>query len=99
MSTKYPQRCCACGVAKRSRNLVMLNQKALTPGKGWGCMQCGLPSDGALAAICDDCASGDPEIRYCFDGYVTDGKMAPIAELPQIPHEHNMALHPEVEQV
>ena len=46
---KYPQKCCACGQTKRSRNIVMLEQKTLTLGKGWGCVQCGLKMDGAVA--------------------------------------------------
>ena len=74
----------------------MLPQKALTPGKGWGCVQCGLPSDGAVAAICDQCAENDHvEIRYVFDGYITERKLVPIDELPKVPHEHNMEFHPE----
>lgn len=94
--TDYPMRCCACGQQKRSRNIVMLEQKGVTPGKGWGCFQCGLPMDGAIAAICDDCAEqGIPQIHFVYDGYVHDGKLIPIDELPQVRHEHNMALHPE----
>ena len=99
MSETYLQVCCACQQKTRSRNIVMLDEKALTPGKGWGCVQCGLSQDGAIAAICDACAEkGDPEIRFVFDGYISDGKMIPIGELPHIPHVHNLELHPEVQR-
>src|SRR5262245_21092641 len=95
--TKYPQVCCSCGAHRRSRNLVMLEQKALTPDKGWGCVQCGLSNDGAIAAICDDCAeSRNPEIRWVFDGYLDEGKLIPIGELPDVRHVHKLELHPEV---
>jgi len=94
---KYPQKCCACGQNKRSRNIVMLEQKTLTLGKGWGCLQCGLKQDGAVATICDNCAAlGDAKIRWVYDGWVSEGKLVPIEELPDIPHQHNLTLHPEV---
>lgn len=89
--------CCACGAKRKSRNIVMLEQKALTPGKGWGCITCGLPNDGAVAVICDPCAqSGNPQICFVFDGYVLGGKVIPITELPNVPHVHNLTRHPEV---
>ena len=40
--------CCVCGVeGSRVRNIMMLHKRSLEPGKGWGCVQCGLPMDGA----------------------------------------------------
>ncbi len=94
----FRRRCCACAQVKTSRNIIMLNQKALTAGKGWGCVVCGLAQDGAIAVICDDCAVvGEPVIQFVVDGYLDDGKQIPIEELPWIPHEHNMALHQDEE--
>ncbi len=92
----YPRQCCACGRRVRSRNIITLHRKAPQPGKGWGCVQCKLPSDGAVAAICDACLEANTPIQYAFDGYVLEGKLVPFSELPDAPHEHNMKLHPEV---
>src|SRR5262245_47279162 len=97
--SNIPQFCCACGQHRRSRNIVMIEKKALTPGKGWGCVQCDLPIDGALAAICDDCAATeDPQIQFVFDGYLEEEKLIEIIELPNIPHVHDMTKHPEAER-
>lgn len=95
---RNPDFCCACGQSKTALNLITLHQKAPTPGKGWGCAQCHLPSDGAIAAICDGCLRARAPLRFVFDGYVLDGKVIPIEELPNIPHNHNEALHPELEK-
>jgi len=62
--------CCAC--RKRGptvRNIMTLPVRAPLPGKGWGCFVCGLPSDGAVAVLCDRCLeSGAPIIDVCH-GY------------------------------
>jgi hypothetical protein len=90
-----PQQCCACGKKKPARNIWMLDVKGPAPGKGWGCVQCGLPSDGAIAAFCDECAAMDPPPlpQFVFDGYVMEGKLMRFQELPGIPHVHDMAFH------
>jgi hypothetical protein len=46
--------CCACGEAP-SDGIVLLPGKAPKPGTGWGCSTCKLPSDGAMAVICQAC--------------------------------------------
>ena len=91
-----PQHCCACDRQVVSRNLLMLeDRKAPQPGTGWGCVQCGLSLDGALAALCDDCAANpDVKIRYVFNGYVQNGLLIPIEEAPEGKMEHDMKLHP-----
>ena len=54
--------CCACRLAGPTvRNIMMIPFRAPVPGKGWGCLVCRLPSDGAVAVVCDACLeSGAP---------------------------------------
>lgn len=93
--------CCVCGQPGELPNLMMLELRGGEPGKGWGCLLCGLPPDGATAAICrrcipDDWQPGAPrpggEVRYACVGYVTDPRRVPIVELVE-PWRHDMALH------
>lgn len=88
--------CCICGEQNRSGGLVMLSVKNQVPGHGWGCVVCGLPSDGASAVLCDNCVdgwqAGELKLRWACRGYPkTDGRV-PIEELT-VPHEHDMAAH------
>lgn len=86
--------CCACGTAGPTvRNLLMLPYRAITPGQGWGCVQCGLPSDGAVAVVCDAClASGAPLIDV-IDGWPAGQGRVPRARLTA-PFDHDPARHP-----
>lgn len=85
--------CCACGGSENVRNIICLNRKGPTPGKGWGCFVCGLPQDGAVAVLCDDCLEWGAKIRFVCIGYpASDGRM-PIEELPDEPFEHNLTYH------
>jgi hypothetical protein len=82
--------CCACGGTQGVRNVIMLDKKAPIPGRGWGCVVCKLPLDGAIAVLCDDCLDSKAEIRFACRGYpATDGRV-PIGELSGL-HEHNEA--------
>lgn len=86
--------CCACGKSGQDvHNVVMLNRKGPTPGKGWGCLVCGLPADGAVAVLCDDCLEAGEEIRFVCVGYAAEDGRMPIAELPFEPFEHRLAMH------
>ncbi|MBI1207475.1 MAG: hypothetical protein GC191_09340 [Azospirillum sp.] len=90
--------CCICSGTAPS-NILMLARRAAVPGHGWGCVQCGLPSDGAVAVLCDGCLTlyqADAAIlTACCRGWpATDGRIA-IADLPQGVFEHNLAMHPE----
>lgn len=94
-------KCCACGESNETvRNIVMLDNKTAEAGTGWGCVQCGLASDGAVAVLCDLCAQADPvgdSIREAVVGYMRDGRREPIAAVRARPrHEHDMTKHPEV---
>ncbi len=96
--------CCCCGQEKASvRNVIMLKNRSPIPGRGWGCVVCKVPRDGAVAVVCDRCMrkhDGEPVdiwLRWACRGYpATDGRI-PFAEL-EGEFDHDMSLHPEVEQ-
>lgn len=89
--------CCGCGAVDGVRNLVMLTVRAATPGYGWGCLVCGLPSDGAVAVLCDDCMRHDPpRIEYAVDGPVSLGRRLPLERLTE-PYDHDLSKHPELQ--
>lgn len=91
--------CCVCGCIGASvQNILMLKKKTVIPGTGWGCCICNLPSDGAIAVVCDDCLAnisreGEQIIKYAVAGYATDKQRVHISELTEpfdhrdIPHE------------
>ena len=65
--------CCGCGATGADvRNIVMLDVKAPEPGKGWGCVVCGLPMDGAYAVMCDVCIGLSVEPREVVAGYMAE---------------------------
>jgi hypothetical protein len=86
--------CCACGTFRNVRNVVMLPFRAPEPGKGWGCVLCHLPNDGAVAVLCDDCQHyGILPFRICL-GYPGDNKRLPMpSKLNRKPFGHDMTLH------
>lgn len=86
--------CCACEKSGPDvRNVMMLDRRGPSPGKGWGCLVCGLPLDGAVAVLCDSCLEAKAEIRFVCAGYpAQDGRM-PIEELAFEPFGHDLALH------
>lgn len=88
--------CCACGrTGPTVRNLFCLAVKAPIAGRGWGCVQCGLPSDGAVVVLCDDCVSEEVEPRFACRGYPASDGRIPIADLTG-EHVHNLDRHPEL---
>ena len=74
--------CCVCGCEDGTvTNFLMLDVKAPVPGTGWGCVICGTPSDGALAALCDQCARNpNPPIKEVINGYIKDCQRISIDE-------------------
>jgi hypothetical protein len=88
--------CCCCGEAITGRkNFVMLPQRGPVPGKGWGCVVCDLPMDGALYIACDRCVDENRMPTHVVRGIVGRGERAPIAELSAEPFDHDMSKHPE----
>jgi hypothetical protein len=87
--------CCVCEGTRHVRNIFCLAHKSPIPGHGWGCVVCGLPSDGATAVVCDDCLQGGdvgPRLRFACRGYPgTEGRV-PLGELRGT-HEHDRTRH------
>lgn len=89
--------CCSCEKSGPSvKNILMLNKKCPLLGKGWGCLVCNLPNDGAVAVVCDECmeaSSGKaPMLIFACRGWpAEDGRIA-FSELMGV-HEHNMHFH------
>jgi hypothetical protein len=87
--------CCACERTAPDvyvRNIVMLPQLAPEPGTGWGCAVCGLPPDGAITVVCDDCLEAERPYRWAVSGYPKEGRRVPIWSLTG-KHEHRMEYH------
>lgn len=91
--------CCGCG-KDGALNIMMLPRRGPTPGRGWGCVECGLPPDGATAVLCEPCAerwvAGDKDaVRWVCTGYpATDGRTL-ISDCPQGKFAHDRAKHQE----
>lgn len=79
--------CCNCGTTENVVNVVMLDRRGPQPGFGWGCVVCDLPSDGAVAVLCEGCIGQAPQ-SVC-EGYPQDGKRVPIDKLPVGSFEHD----------
>lgn len=87
--------CCCCGGAEAVRNIILLNKLAPVSGQGWGCILCGLPCNGAVAVICNQCLESISEIKYVCAGSATDPRRVPVSELPAGEFNHNPACHPQ----
>jgi hypothetical protein len=72
----------------------MLDKLAPIAGKGWGCVQCGLPMDGATVVVCDRCLRQKRPYEFAVSGYPKDDVRVPIETL-QGTFEHRMEMHPE----
>lgn len=81
--------CCNCGRADGVTNIVMLNRRAPTPGKGWGCVVCNLPSDGAVAVLCDVCFTIGEYPKTVCTGYATEPGRTPYDDLDPIVFDHD----------
>jgi hypothetical protein len=88
-------RCCCCGRAGRAvRNIVMLPRLAPERGTGWGCVQCGLPTDGAVYVACDACVERHaPPVEVCLGLPASLGRW-PVEDLGGEVFEHDMSRHP-----
>ena len=71
----------------------MLARRAPEPGKGWGCVVCGLPPDGASYVACDDCLKARKKPIEVVVGYLYEGRRIRIENLGDEPFEHDMAKH------
>lgn len=87
--------CCICESETDVRNLIQLDYKVKSE-SGWGCVQCGLFPEGAVAIICDTCLEKysdkiEESIRFLMDG--RERRIPVISEIDRIPHEHDMRYH------
>lgn len=73
--------------------LVLLGKEAPIPGTGWGCVECELPTDGAMTALCDGCMS--KPLKYACLGIPGDGKRIAISELTQ-PFGHKLRVNSQI---
>jgi len=58
-----------------------------------GCLQCGLPNDGAIAVVCDRCLETNAPIFDVCYGYPSGGGRVARETLTE-PFEHDMRMHP-----
>lgn len=90
-------RCCCCeregaGV----RNILMLGFRSPEPGEGcWGCLQCGLPMEGAVAVVCDDCLAAGLKPELACLGPPAANRRIPVDALTER-FEHDVSRHPEL---
>jgi hypothetical protein len=99
--------CCICE-RPRAVVILMLNAQAPIAGHGWGCVQCGIGSHGAIAVVCPACAAPfeassvpldiEDHLRFVCRGYPgSEGRM-PIEAL-RGEHGHDWGKHPEATQI
>jgi len=94
--------CCVCGEEGTEenpvRNGIMLKLRGPSPGKGWGCLICDLPVDGAMAFVCDRCLDLGFEkspIRWVVKGFIADKGRVSIDVCKEF-FDHDMSKHKEV---
>lgn len=97
--------CCRC-LAENVKldTIIMLEEPAPDPDKGWMCLTCGAQG-GAQAICCTQCgdeladlaAAGeeDDDIKLACLGYPIESGRIPVAELGPGKIKHNMSKHPE----
>ena len=94
-------KCCSCEKEGPDVcNIMSLGYKAPEPNKGWGCFQCGLSMNGAIAVCCDDCTEdGVRLLRFVVVGYPAENRRMPFADFISTAEkfEHDMSKHPEVQ--
>lgn len=95
LSSENLRPCCSCGKDVPCPNLVNMDRKAPVPGTGWGCLQCGLPADGAMAVVCERCFLRHKKPIAVVFGYITSRERRAIEELEPGVFEHDLTKHPE----
>ncbi len=89
-------KCCACETEGPTvRSIVMIERKMPRPGVGcWGCLQCGLPQQGAYAVLCDRCIETHAVPKFVCVGPAACNERLPLDQVTE-PFEHDMSKHPE----
>ena len=74
--------------------MIMLDRVAPEPGKGWGCLVCNLPSDGATVVLCDDCLEIKPQpLGNIIFGYPKENMRIKASAYPFQIFKHDEYLH------
>jgi len=73
----------------------MLSKQAPIPGTGWGCIQCGLAANGAVAVFCDKCLEEKAAVLWVCAGSVGEHARVPFSDLNREWH-HITRFHPEL---
>lgn len=103
MNGKHEMNLGACCICEKNDetviNVIALHFRAPILGTGWGCFKCGMPNNGALVVICDECMETydgkiDTSIKFIVSGYPAKRKRIPI-ELVDVKDrfQHDMAQH------
>ena len=103
----YLGACCVCfKVGPTVRNLFSIYNECAVVGHGWGCLGCGLPPNGAIAVLCDDCIGpldekGRPTLAKipifaCRGWPGTDGREPIEMTYARPEFKHDDSRHPEV---
>lgn len=92
--------CCVCEGGLEDCGLVQLGYKVESE-SGWGCLQCGLAMEGAMAIVCKGCYDKfgvqiEDQIKYVMDGKTGRIPVPPVEN--RIPHKHDLSLHPDCEE-
>ncbi len=85
--------CCNCERTDGVRNIVLINRRAPISGHGWGCVICGLPCDGAVAVLCDDCLDKADPPRFVCSGYLAKEGRVPYGDLSPEEFDHDRTKH------
>ena len=93
--------CCICESTQAVDNLLQLDFKVESE-TCWGCIQCGLPMEGAVAAVCDTCMETyaddedmEEKIKFLMDTADRRIPMPPVEE--RVAHVHDLSQHPEID--
>jgi len=88
--------CCICETHYGVTNILMIARRSPIPGRGWGCVVCDLPQDGAVAVLCDGCRelveAGSNPIFVCRGWPATDGRVR-YSDLDTPPFDHDDGIH------
>ena len=91
-------KCCYCEQTGESvRNVITLDKKLPVKSTGgWGCFVCGLPPEGAVAVVCDDCLDKFVEnqiaLKYACVGDPGENQRIAVEELTET-FEHDPSKH------
>ncbi len=97
-------RCCRCQQADANVLHMLEIKSPERDGRGWGCMVCGLPPEGAIVVFCEPCAQHFEHDReaaaqwfetptICL-GFPQDNRRQQVEKKQMEPHDHDLTKHP-----